>query len=227
MHPRILSSLTARLALVPRWRLVLGLALPPLLVMAALAGVLVYGGPSTPASPRVAGGAAPAVGPAPAAAAAGGDAEAATALPPAGGLLIDVSGAVAHPGVYRVAKGERAVAAIAAAGGLTADADPTRLPSMAGLLKDGQQIRVPARTSPARSPTVRSIGTGLPRAAWVSLNAATAEELATVPGFTPDLVAAVIRYRTEYGGFATTRELVDILQMSEADFQVARRYVSV
>jgi DNA uptake protein ComE-like DNA-binding protein len=48
-----------------------------------------------------------------------------------------------------------------------------------------------------------------------------------VPGFTPDLVAAIIQYRTEFGGFDTTKELVDVLQMSAADYQVARKYVTV
>jgi competence protein ComEA len=224
MLPRILAPLTTRLALAPRWRLVLALALPPAAVAAALAGILVYFAPSAPARPAAAAASpAPAAGAAPAGAAAG-DAEGAAALPPPGGLLVDVTGAVVHPGVYRVAKGERAAAAIAAAGGLTSDADPTRLPSMAGLLKDGQQIKVPARTTATRSSTT---GTGAPRVASVSLNTATAQELATVPGFTPDLVAAVIRYRTDFGGFTTTRELVDILEMSQADFQKARRYVSV
>jgi competence protein ComEA len=61
----------------------------------------------------------------------------------------------------------------------------------------------------------------------VSLNNATAEQLASVPGFTPDLAAAVIQYRTDFGGFVTTRELVDVLEMSEADYQLARRYVTV
>jgi competence protein ComEA len=212
MPSLILSSLVARLALVPRWRLVLGLALPPLVASAVLAGVLVFGGPP------IAGAATPAVGPP----VAGGDAEGAIALPPPGGLLVDVDGAVTHPGVYRVAKGERAAAAIAAAGGLTGEADPTRLPNMAGLLKDGQQVRVPLR---AASRTVTAGGST--RVAAVNLNGATATELATVPGFTPDLVAAVIRYRTEYGGFSTARELVDVLQMSDAAYQVARRYVTV
>ncbi|HXM55314.1 MAG TPA: helix-hairpin-helix domain-containing protein, partial [Candidatus Dormibacteraeota bacterium] len=122
---------------------------------------------------------------------------------------------------YRVAKGERASAAIAAAGGLTPDADPDRLPNLAARLQDGAQIKVPSLTA-VRSSTAPSV-----RAAAVSLNTATAEQLAAVPGFTPDLAAAVIQYRTEYGGFASTRELVDVLLMSEADFQLARRYVTL
>jgi competence protein ComEA len=214
MPSPLLSSLRARVSLAPRRRLLVVLALPPAVLAAALVGLLVYGAPPAPA-PAPTGGGAPGAPPQ-------AGAEAGTSLPPPGGLLVDVTGAVAHPGVYRVAKGERASAAIAAAGGLTADADPDRLPNMAARLQDGAQVKVPARTAPARSTSGGSM-----RAAPVSLNAATAEQLAAVPGFTPQLAAAVIVYRTQYGGFATIRELVDVLQMSEADYQLARRYVSV
>jgi competence protein ComEA len=217
MVPHLLSSLAGRVSLTPRRGLIVGLALAPALLAAVLIGAFVYAAPAgrstgPPPLPPAGGNAL----------AAGGNAQAGAALPPPSGLLVDVSGAVAHPGMYRVAKGERASVAIAAAGGITSDADPTRLPNMAARLKDGQQLKVPTRTT-----STRSSGSGTPRVAPVSLNTATAEQLASVPGFTPDLVAAVIQYRTQFGGFATTRELVDVLQMSAADYQLARKYVTV
>jgi len=207
MPSPFLSSLTGRVSVAPRRLLLAAFAVPPALLAAALVGVIVFaapsGGPSGPAAVPVAG-----------------DPGGGVALPPPGGLLVEVTGAVAHPGVYRVAKGERAAAAIAAAGGVTSDADPDRLPNMAARLQDGDQVRVPARTA-------RASGGGAPRVAPVSLNAATAEQLAAIPGFTPELAAAAIRYRTEFGGFGTTRELVDVLQMSETNYVLARRFVSV
>jgi competence protein ComEA len=134
---------------------------------------------------------------------------------------VAVSGAVAHPGLYRVAKGERVYAAIAAAGGLTAEADKTRLPNLAARLHDGQEVKVPGRGAAS---TTRS---GSSRPAAVSLNHATADELAAVPGFTADLAAAAVRYRQEYGGFSSTRELVSVLGMGEADYLLARKYLTV
>jgi len=216
MFPHPLTSLAGRVSLTRRRGVIVGLALAPALLAAILLGAFVYAAPSSrptgPPAPPAGGNALPARG----------NAQAGTSLPPPTGLLVDVTGAVAHPGVYRVAAGERASVAIADAGGLTADADPTRLPDMAARLKDGQQIRVPSRTT---SP--RSSSSGTTRVAAVSLNTASPEQLATVPGFTPDLVAAIIQYRTEFGGFDTTKELVDILQMSAGDYQVARKYVTV
>ena len=150
-------------------------------------------------------------------------------LPPAGGLLVEVTGAVAHPGLYNVAKGERVSAAIAAAGGFTREADQSRLPNMAARLKDGEQINVPSLLTPGRATSGARSATraSATRSSAVSLNLATADQLAAVPGFTPDLASAVIRYRTEYGGFATTRELVDVLNMSESDYLRARAYLSI
>jgi competence protein ComEA len=199
-------------------------------VAAALLAAVAWFGPPGPSAPAAATGAqAPTAAGAGAGAAPGGPAPAAAdgaaadgVVPAASGLLVEVTGAVARPGMYRVPKGERVSAAIAAAGGLGPDADPDRLPNMAARLKDGQQVLVPRLGRPARS---GGSGTGSRATATVSLDTATAEQLAAVPGFSSDLAAAVVDHRTRFGGFASTRELVTVLQMSEADYQLAKPYV--
>lgn len=216
MGSRILSSLILLSSLKPSRRLLVGLATPPAMALAALAAITIF--PAAPSPPNTA--------PLPGAP----DPENANAaqVPPAGGLLVEVRGAVVHPGLYNVAKGERVSAAIAAAGGFTPDADQSRLPNMAARLKDGQQVNVPSLLTTGRSTTTRSAtGTSTSRSSPVSLNLATADQLAAVPGFTPDLAATVIQYRTEYGGFTTTRELVDVLNMSESDYLRARKYLTI
>jgi competence protein ComEA len=138
-------------------------------------------------------------------------------LPPPAGLLVDVVGAVARPGLYRVPRGDRVYDAIAAAGGLAAGADPRRLPDLAGRLKDGEQIKVPfANGAPGGTVITRT-----------SLNFSTVEELSLVPGFTEAFAQEVVDYRTNFGGFQSTSELVDILGMSESDFVTARRYLTL
>jgi competence protein ComEA len=136
---------------------------------------------------------------------------------PAPGLLVYVSGAVAHPGLYRLPRGERAYDAIAAAGGLLPTADLTRMPNLAARLKDGQQIKVAFVKG----------GAGGIAGGKLDLNAATLEELEAVPGFSTELAQAAVAYRDGYGGFASTRELVTVLGMSESDYLVAKQYVKV
>ena len=190
-----------RVQLIPGWKGLLALGLPVLIAIGAVFGAYFYSlSTSTAAASRL-----------PAPVAPGLD------LPPPSGLLVDVVGAVARPGLYRLPRGDRVYDAIAAAGGLTGYADPNRLPNLAGRLKDGEQIKVPrVKGSPG--------GTLISR---TSLNLATAEELALVPGFTDAFAQEVVDYRTNFGGFQATSELVDILGMSESDFIIARRYLTL
>lgn len=143
-------------------------------------------------------------------------ANAGLSVPPPAGLLVDVVGAVANPGLYRLPRGDRVYDAVAAAGGLSPDADGSRLPNLAGRLKDGEQIKVPfAKTTS---------GTAITR---TNLNTATLDELETLPGFTEAFAQECIDYRTNFGGFQNTRELVDILGLSEAEYVIARRYLTL
>ena len=188
------------LRFIPGWKSLLLLLAPITLAVATVAGAYAYKTSVAAASPAQ---------PNP-------PANAAPEVPPPSGLLVYVSGAVVHPGLYRLRRGDRAFDAIAAAGGIRQDADRSRLPNLAGRLRDGEQIRVPfAKTA---------TGTISTRA---NLNTATLEELETVPGFTEALATEVIDYRTNFGGFQGTRELVEILGMSEADFVIARHYLTL
>ena len=139
------------------------------------------------------------------------------AVPAIPGLLVHVSGAVAHPGLYRLNRGERVTAAIAAAGGVTAGADPQRTPDLAARLRDGQQVKVPFLKG-------SSVTGSSPKA---DLNTATAEELATVPGFTSDLALEVVQFRETYGPFTSTKELVTALGMSQSAYLLAKSHVRV
>jgi competence protein ComEA len=189
--------------LAPGWKRLIAFSLPVLVGVGALVGAHLY----LSAGPPAAAAAALPVAPA----------NPSLDVPAPAGLLVDVIGAVAQPGLYRMKRGDRVYDAIAAAGGLTTDADPTKLPNLAGRLKDGEQIKVPfAKGAPG--------GTVISR---TNLNFATLDELAVVPGFSEAFAQDVIDYRTNFGGFQTTRELVTVLGMSEADYVIARRYLTL
>ncbi|HEY8812088.1 MAG TPA: helix-hairpin-helix domain-containing protein, partial [Candidatus Dormibacteraeota bacterium] len=112
---------------------------------------------------------------------------------------------------------DRVYAAIAAAGGLAPGADSARLPDLAGRLKDGEQVKVPF---------LKGAGGGVV-AAKVAVNSATAEELAAVPGFTPDLAQAVIDYRDRFGPLASLAELTSVLGMSKSDYTLAKKALTL
>jgi competence protein ComEA len=191
------------LSLIPGWKPLVAVTLPVLLGIGAVAGAYIF--MSTTAKTGETSSAA--------VVAAAANAE----VPAPAGLLVHVVGAVEHPGLYRMKRGDRVYDAIAAAGGLSVNADITRLPNLAGRLKDGEQIKVPYAKG-------KSGATIITR---TNLNLATIDELEVVPGFTSAFAEDVIDYRTSYGGFQNTRELVDILGMSEADYVIARRYLTL
>ena len=188
-----------RLRFVPGWKRFLLMLAPVTLAAGLLAGAYVYRSTATASN----------LAPPPAS-------NPALDVPAQPGLLVHVVGAVENPGLYRLPRGDRVFDAIAAAGGFSPDADTSRLPNLAGRLKDGEQVKVPFAKTSSGTVVVRT-----------NLNQATLEELEGVPGFTASFAKESIDYRTNFGGFQNTRELVDILGMSESDYLVARRYLTL
>lgn len=132
----------------------------------------------------------------------------ATALPTAtpAPIVVFVSGAVVRSGIYSLAATARVADAIAAAGGVTGEAN-SAVVNQAEPLWDGAQVHVPTLTTTAdvapepptgvsgveassASPVTQSGGGGV-----INLNTATATELETLPGIGPSKAAAIIANR--------------------------------
>jgi len=111
-------------------------------------------------------------------------------------IVVDVVGAVAHPGVYRLAAGSRIADALVAAGGAAADADLVAL-NKAAPVRDGQRVYVPrpGETVPAGS-------AGSDAQLKIDVNHATASELEALPGIGPTTAARIVRSR---GGHPVSR----------------------
>jgi competence protein ComEA len=134
---------------------------------------------------------------------------------PAATLLVFVSGAVAHPGLYEVATGARTADAIADAGGILPGADPGKLPDMAALLHDGHQVNVPF----AKGAAVRT-------STKIDVNEASVAELDTIPGITPDIAQAIVDTRTQWGLFASLSDLRQALGLDTATAALIGKHLS-
>jgi competence protein ComEA len=187
-----------------------------------LAGVAVWLVVAAPASPA-------AQAPDPfATASVPGASSSATAGEPPAGLVVDVEGAVAEPGIRHLPGGSRIADAIAAAGGYAADADLAASAhglNLAATLADGDQVFVPrAGETAAGGGTAgggADGGSGL-----VNLNTASTDALDALPGIGPATIEKIVAARTEQP-FRTLDELVERKVLTASQLAAIRDQITV
>lgn len=142
-----------------------------------------------------------------------------------GQIVVDVDGAVAHPGLYKLPPGSRVQAALAAAGGLSPQADAHRI-NRAAKLHDGQKLYVLSQGE-STPPLAASSGQGCEGQACtstdggvagsdpegqglVNINTANATQLTQLPGVGPAIAQKIIDYRTANGPFSSVDDLTKV-----------------
>ncbi len=154
--------------------------------------------------------------------------------------VVSVVGLVHKPGLVTLQPGARIADAVAAAGGTLDGADLIGL-NMAQRVTDGQQLVVgiaPGPGEPTRlgSAVTPSGGPAAPRSAAspsgaaagpVDLNAATVEQLDTLPGIGPVTAAAIVAWRAANGSFTSVDQLADVDGIGPARLEKLRSLVRV
>ena len=142
-----------------------------------------------------------------------------------GQIVVDVDGAVAHPGLYKLPPDSRVQAALAAAGGLSPQADAHRI-NRAAKLHDGQKLYVlsqgesgpPQAASGGQSCEGQSCtsaeggvaGSDTEGQGLVNINTANATQLTQLPGVGPAIAQKIIYYRTANGPFTSVDDLTKV-----------------
>jgi competence protein ComEA len=126
-------------------------------------------------------------------------------------IVVYVSGAVVAPDVYRLAADARVIDALAAAGGVTADADLRSL-NLARPLQDAEHLDVADRTAPppAAVPAETVVDAAPAAAGRININRADVTQLQELPGIGPALAARIIAYREANGPFADMAALNEV-----------------
>lgn len=162
-------------------------------------------------------------------------------------VRVQVSGAVLEPGIYDVPASCRVEEAIAAASGLTENADSERV-NLVRKVRDGMQIRVPVKKAERTSRTQRKSAqakSGLGESASgksgsvkagsgrnnsimqsVRINSASASELQQLPGIGPALAQRIVETRSR-GRFASVEDLLRVPGIGKAKLAKLRDYVEV
>lgn len=162
-------------------------------------------------------------------------------------VRVQVSGAVLEPGIYDVPASCRVEEAIAAAGGLTENAD-SECVNLVRKVRDGMQIRVPVQKAARTSRTQRKNAqakSGLGESASgksgsvkagsgrnnsimqiVRINSASAGELQQLPGIGPALAQRIVETRSR-GRFTSVEDLLRVPGIGKAKLAKLRDYVEV
>ena len=148
-------------------------------------------------------------------------------------VLVQVAGAVAKPGVYRMAPDARVIDLVDAAGGALPDADLEAM-ALAARLSDGQRVQVPHRgevlpgdvTGAVPATSAGPAGEATP-AQPVDLNRATLAELDALPGVGPTTALAIVTYRDKHGPFRTVDDLTEVQGIGPTRLEHLRDLVRV
>jgi len=134
-----------------------------------------------------------------------------------GDVVVDVTGAVARPGVYRLPAGARVTDAVERAGGASAGALLEAI-NLAARLADGQQVVVPKQ-----GPAGASLATGAAAEEGpISLGTATVEQLDTIDGIGPVTAQDIIEFRDEHGGLSSIDQLDQVSGIGPATMESLR-----
>ncbi|WP_165064413.1 helix-hairpin-helix domain-containing protein [Marisediminicola senii] len=147
------------------------------------------------------------------------------------GIFVHLLGAVNRPGLYELRAGDRAIDAVAAAGGFTAEADQAQL-NLARLLTDGEQIYVPVIGEVPAAPPGAGGGAGAAGTAGgvpgkVNLNTADEAALDTLPGVGPATARAILEWREANGRFTAVEDLLAVSGIGDKTFADLKDLVTV
>ncbi len=134
-------------------------------------------------------------------------------------LRVYITGAVKNPDVYILPPNSIVKDAVAAAGGVTSEADLDRI-NLALQVYDQQQIHVPKKgeaAPPVVAPPPQPDAN--PPAGKVNINDATVDELDALPGIGPAIAKRIVDYRTANGLFGIIEDLMNVKGIGPATFE--------
>ena len=145
-------------------------------------------------------------------------------------LVVEVRGAVEAPGVFALSPGARLQDAIAAAGGLSEEADLSTV-NLARRLRDGELVVILALPAPGSTPVLPANGVDHATAAEdprarINVNTATAEELEALPSIGEVIAARIIGYREQNGPFRSVDDLIHVQGISDETIDEFRDLVT-
>ncbi len=153
-------------------------------------------------------------------------------------IVIHITGSVKVPGIVMLEEGARIKDAIEAAGGLTEDADISKL-NLAYVLEDGTKVKIPSIKEDLDGDEIISQESGenvieeeenktsSKKKSTININKATQEEFENLPGIGPSLAKKIIDYRKENGNFQNSEDIKSVNGIGESKYENIKSYIYV
>lgn len=152
-------------------------------------------------------------------------------------IVVHISGNVVNPGVISLEEGSRLIDAINKAGGLTSEADISKV-NLAYILEDAQKIYIPSKND---KDDTSYISEGNPEliisssekignqeeTLMININSATQAEFEKLPGIGASIATRIVSYRKENGKFNTIEDIKNVSGIGEAKFNNIKNFICV
>ena len=152
-------------------------------------------------------------------------------------IVIHITGAIKNEGVYRLKKESRISNAVEAAGGLTENADTSKI-NLAYVLEDGMKIVIPSINDSETCEELISTGIGgdsdiidnnmeNKKSEKININTADAETLDKLPGIGEATANKIIDYRNDNGKFKSIEEIKNVKGIGESKYEEIKDWICV
>jgi competence protein ComEA len=131
---------------------------------------------------------------------------------------VHIDGEVMNPNVYEITEGDRLDVLIKLAGGLTENADTSRI-NLARILEDGLKVYIPSIVE--NKPTIES-GNKL---TLTDFNQLTKEELMKIDGIGEVIASNIIEYKNNNGIFKKISELLNVNGIGEKKLESIKNMI--
>ena len=154
-------------------------------------------------------------------------------------IVVHVTGSVKSPGIVKLKDGSRIEDAIEAAGGVTENADISKV-NLAYVLEDGIKIKIPSSSEEDigdgdvlidgsgenvveedDSQSTNQNGKG------ININKADETELQTLPGIGASLASRIVEYRKQNGKFANIEDIKNVSGIGDSKFSNIKDLITV
>lgn len=149
-------------------------------------------------------------------------------------IIVHITGCVKKQGIVELDEGARIIDVIEAAGGVTEEADITKV-NLAYIVKDAQKIYIPSiydkqdveyiTSNNGENVIVENKYEGENN--MININTATQTELETLSGIGPSTALKIINYREEHGKFKSIEEIKEVPGIGDAKYDNIKDMIEI